>query len=182
MSDFQIYARSMIMSLILALSLASPNLPMAQDKNQEIDRLKVQIQEENKLSMKEIDVLEPELRRHLQNKGHGDTVRALVHNSLQNGCKGTCLGEALRTLNRSMSKGLTHKEALEMVTGQMRQEMQERDRKQLKWSDQEFGERIRTKMEARLIERERLHERKMDRKDMKGMKHQKPQSSGGMKR
>ncbi|HAZ14710.1 MAG: hypothetical protein A2X86_12690 [Bdellovibrionales bacterium GWA2_49_15] len=180
MRIFQVFCDVITLSLMLALSFG--NLAQAKVQDRDIDQLKDQIHKETKLNTQEIDALEPELRAHLQLKGRGETVRAMVKNSLNNGCQGTCLSETLRTMNQSMSKGLSGKEALEMVTAQLREQIRERDQKQLKWSDQELGDKVRTRMDARLLEREQLHERSMEHGTMKGVQHQKMQSGRGVKR
>ena len=163
---------------MFAFILVNPTLAQESD----IDQLKEQIHKETKLNMQQIDALEPEFREHLKLKGHGKTIREMVQTSLKNGCQGACLGEALQTLNHSMSKGLSSSEALKMVTAQLSEAIKERDQKQLKWSDEEFGARVRSRMEARLEERDRMHERNLERQKGGIMKNQKTRSSGSMRR
>jgi len=100
------------------------------------------------------------LKQYLLQKGSGEQVRAMIQTALQNNCKATCLGETIRTMNRAMTQGVSDKEAQNMVSNALRDQIRERDQKRLTLTDQELGDKVRAQVQERLAktEQERIRE------------------------
>ena len=143
----------------------------ARDEDRDLLQLRDQIHKDTNLSQQELDALGPELRQYLQQKGTGEQVRDMIRMAHQNNCKATCLGEMVRTMNRTMTQGVGDKEARTMVENALREQIRERDQKRLTLSDQELGDKVRARVQERLAtmeqektrEREQAEKREMER-------------------
>lgn len=147
---------------------AAPQL--TQEQLQERNRLRDQLQKEAKLAAGEQAALEGELGAYVANKGDGEQVRTCVRAALENGCKGVCVVETVRAMNRAMKEGWADKEAAAMLTETLREQKQKRDRDRAQLTDQQCGDRLRLRVEERLQERKR--DRKQDGTGLGGQKRE----------
>lgn len=174
-------AKGLIWPMCLIVTLITgQNVVSAQEQSQDRDRmmerdymrLRERIHKETDLSDEELKALGPSLREHLRIKGKGEQLRAMIRESLDAGCKGTCLSEMIRTMNHAMTRGLSEEEARKRIASELRTQMRERERQNL--SDKEVGERVRSRVEKQIDVRERkmkeMHERSMEREMAPGRK------------
>lgn len=147
---------------------AAPQLTQAQ--LQERNRLRDQLQKEAKLAAGEQAALEGELGAYVGNKGDGEQVRATVRAALENGCKGVCVVEAVRAMNRAMKEGWADKDAAAMLGETLREQKQKRDRDRAQLTDQQCGDQLRVRVEERVQERKR--DRKQDGTGLGGQKRE----------
>lgn len=145
----------------------------AQDQDRTRDRdllqLRDQIHKDTNLSQQDLDALDSELKQYLQRKGSGEQVRAMIRTALQNNCKATCLGEMIRTMNRAMTQGVSDKEAQNMVSAALRDQIRERDQKRLTLSEQELGDKVRAQVQERLATREQDKSREREQAERREM-------------
>jgi len=155
--------------LVAGLSVSA----WAQDQDRTRDRdllqLRDQIHKDTNLSQQELDALDPELKQYLQQKGSGEEVRTMIRTALQNNCKATCLGEMIRTMNRAMTQGVSDKEAQNMVSTALRDQIREHDQKRLTLSEQELGDKVRAQVQERLATREQDKSREREQAERREM-------------
>lgn len=158
-------------ALLAGLLLAAP--AAAQDTDLDLDtdlgmdlrviRLVDGLRDELRLTDKEADGLRPLVREHLERGGHGEEVRGLVRDALARDCRGTCLAEAVRSLNRMTRAGMAPEEARRVVGDELRAAADEGDgaglEERLRRRIDARGERMREQREER---REDLRERRRD--------------------
>jgi len=87
------------------------------------------------------EIVEP-VRRHLERGGGPGTLREMVRAALGDGCRGACLGESLRVMNRAMALGYAPDAAGPMVAEELHRAAADGDASGL-------GERLRARMERR---------------------------------
>lgn len=126
-----------------------------QDRLRTQDRLRDVLATDGKLTTAEIATVEGDLRGYAQRGGTEERFRAMVRNSMGEGCKGVCLCEAVRSMHQLMNRGQTAEQAHAALGNMLREQRQHREQRQLALSDQQNQERLR--------ERLREHERQMDR-------------------
>ncbi len=130
-------------------------------RDEEREKVHQMLKNEGKLSDAEIASLRGDMDWYLDHGGHGEQMRSLVHASLEAGCRGVCLAEAVRSMNHVMERGRSDKDAQGMVARTLHAEKQDRDRKKMHLSDAQAQERLRERMHERdrELDRDRMHDR-----------------------
>lgn len=160
------YLVTITLALCLAATVASAqDRDRSRDRDLQQDKVRVrdQVRQDTGLSDQEWGKVDSEVEGYLQDGGHGGEVSQLVRDSHAAGCRGECLAEAVRTMNRARAQGMSEGQAREMVTSEIRAQARERQEGGKGWSDDEMGRKLRDRMENRFSHRERETEREMER-------------------
>lgn len=150
-----------VISILLALCIMGANtVSIAQDQDRDRDqtRLREQIHKDTDISDTELESLNLQLREHLRLKGTGDQLRAMIREAVGQECRGNCLRDCIRAMNRLMEQGYSENEAGEMIRSELR--IQARERSRLKLNNDELGERIMNRVEEQLQYRKKVMEQK----------------------
>jgi hypothetical protein len=132
-----------------------------QDRIRDRDRLNTVLRDDGKLSKAEIDSLSADVDAYAGRGGNQEQFRAMVRASLGDGCKGACLCEAVRSMNRFMASGDGAEQAGKAVGSILREQNQDRERKRVAANDEQRGDQLRerTRERTREMDRERARER-----------------------
>jgi hypothetical protein len=166
------------LGLAAALALAAP-VAMAQDvtdadeagagdtdrlrlHEQDFDQLRIYLRKKVKLSDAEIDALEPACTRYFRQRGEQEHIQAMIRTGWEEGCRGECMQEMVRSTTRAMVWGVQDVEATEMVQTALREQLRERTRMGANWTDAELGDRLHDRVQTHLRTWERDHERLME--------------------
>jgi hypothetical protein len=131
-----------------------------QDRTRDRDRLKDVLKVDGKLSDAEVASVSADLDGYLKRGGQQEQFRAMVRNSVGEGCGGVCLCEAVRSMNQFMSQGQSDTQAGKALGTIQREQKQQREQKKLALTDQQKQEQLRQRTMERT--REQARERTRD--------------------
>ena len=131
-----------------------------QDRTRDRDRLKDVLKVDGKLSDAEVASVSGDLDGYLKRGGNQEQFRAMVQNSVGEGCGGICLCEAVRSMNQFMAQGQSDAQAGKALGTIQREQRQQREQKKLALTDQQKQEQLRQRTMERT--REQAHERTRD--------------------
>ena len=131
-----------------------------QDRTRDRDQLKQVLKVDGKLSDAEVASVGADLDGYLKRGGHQEQFRAMVRNSVGDGCGGVCLCEAVRSMNQFMAQGQSDAQAGKALGNIQREQRQQREQKKLALTDQQKQEQLRQRTMERT--REQAHERTRD--------------------
>lgn len=114
------------------------------------------------------DEVRNELRAFARTQGNDKVARDTVQTAVKNGCRGQCLADALKALNRAREQGVPDKEAARLVTDGVTAQKRERARAKEQLTPQQEGERLQARIDARLAERAAKQAAKEARKAERG--------------
>jgi hypothetical protein len=120
------------------------------DQTRKRDQLRDQIHKDAKLTASEQQALAEPLDHYVAQGGNPERLRAMVRASLESGCKGVCLAEMVRSLNRTQHQGFDEDRAFEAVGTALREMKQERDRQHQSASDVQVRDRLRQRIDTEL--------------------------------
>jgi hypothetical protein len=120
------------------------------DQTRQRDRVRDQIHKEAKLTSAEQQALAQPLDHYIAMGGNPERLRAMARTSVEAGCKGVCLSEMVRSLNRSRHQGVDEDRSFEMVGTALREMKQERDRLHEQATDAQVRDRLRQRIDADL--------------------------------
>jgi hypothetical protein len=158
--------------------LADQTQTLTQDQVKQRDQLRDQIHKQASLSAQDQQALAQPLDHYVANGGNSEQLRATIGAALDSGCRGVCLSEVVRSLNRAQHHGLDATAAHAAVGDTLRQLKQERDRLHQSAPDTQNRDQLRTRIGDRLAERarDRQAERRLDR--MQERRQQGPHGQG----
>lgn len=131
-----------------------------QDRIRDRDQLKVILKSDGRLSDAEVASVSAELDGYLKRGGQQEQFRAMVRNSVGDGCNGVCLCEAVRSMNQFMAQGQSDAQAGKALGTIQREQKQQREQKKLALTDQQKQEQLRQRTMERT--REQARERTRD--------------------
>ncbi len=131
-----------------------------QDRTRDRDRLKDVLKVDGKLSEAEIASVNADVDGYMARGGQQEQFRAMVRNSIGEGCGGVCLCEAVRSMNQFMAQGQSDAQAGKALGNIQREQRQQREQKKLALSDQQKQEQLRQRTMERT--REQARERTRD--------------------
>ena len=126
-----------------------------QDRTRDRDQLKDVLKVDGKLSATEVESVGSDLDGYLKQGGNQEQFRAMVRNSIGEGCSGVCLCEAVRSMNQFMSHGQSATQARDSLGNIQREQKQQREQKKLALSDQQKQEQLRQRTMERTREQDR---------------------------
>ena len=126
-----------------------------QDRTRDRDRLKDVLKVDGRLSDAEVASVSADLDGYLQRGGHQEQFRAMVRNSIGDGCGGVCLCEAVRSMNQFMAQGQSDAQAGKALGTIQREQKQQREQKKMALSDQQKQEQLRQRTMERTREQDR---------------------------
>ncbi|MBS1109415.1 MAG: hypothetical protein H6Q88_1407 [Anaeromyxobacteraceae bacterium] len=126
-----------------------------QDRTRDRDQLKDVLKVDGKLSATEVESVGSDLDGYLKQGGNQEQFRAMVRNSIGEGCSGVCLCEAVRSMNQFMSHGQDATQARASLGNIQREQRQQREQKKLALSDQQKQEQLRQRTMERTREQDR---------------------------
>jgi hypothetical protein len=164
------FLTSFALSAPVVADAANPNGPgertRTQDQDrvqmQEMDELRTHLQRRVRLSADDVTALEPELQRYFRLHGEQAHIRTMLQAGSDAGCVGTCMREMVRATNRAMVMGMQDNEAGAMVVQGLQESSRDRDRTGAAWSEAEFADQLRARVQSRLSVWEREHQRLLE--------------------
>jgi hypothetical protein len=132
-----------------------------QDRTRDRDRLNAVLRDDGKLSKSEIESVSGDVEAYAKRGGNQEQFRAMVRASVGDGCKGACLCEAVRSMNRFMASGDGADQAGKAVGNIIREQNREREQKRVAATDEQRGDQLRerTRERTREMDRERTRDR-----------------------
>jgi hypothetical protein len=130
------------------------------DRTRDRDQLKEVLKVDGRLSDAEVASVSADLDGYLKRGGHQEQFRAMVRNSVGDGCGGVCLCEAVRSMNQFMAQGKSDAEAGKALGTIQREQKRQREQKKLVLTDQQKQEQLRQRTMERT--REQARERTRD--------------------
>jgi hypothetical protein len=130
------------------------------DRTRDRDQLKEVLKVDGRLSDAEVASVSADLDGYLNRGGHQEQFRAMVRNSVGDGCGGVCLCEAVRSMNQFMAQGKSDAEAGKALGTIQREQKRQREQKKLVLTDQQKQEQLRQRTMERT--REQARERTRD--------------------
>lgn len=126
------------------------------------DRIHQVLRTEGGLTPEQVAALRPDVDEYLSHGGDARRLQETVRAALQNGCRGECLGEAVRQTNRLMARGYAPVQAGETVRAALQEEARGQER-QRAGADAEAAERLRARVDDRMRDRDADRARDQDR-------------------
>ncbi|HET8723135.1 MAG TPA: hypothetical protein VFM53_02950 [Anaeromyxobacteraceae bacterium] len=132
-----------------------------QDRIRDRDRLNTILRDDGKLSKSQIDSVSGDVDAYAKRGGNQEQFRAMVRASVGDGCKGACLCEAVRSMNRFMESGFGSEQAGKAVGNIIRDQNRQREQNRVAASDEQRGDQLRerTRERTREMDRERTRDR-----------------------
>jgi hypothetical protein len=96
---------------VVLLPLHARGQDQTQEREQAGQRVRETLRTQGQLPEEAMEHLGEGIDRHAGEHGYGEAVTNVVRESLQVGCTGTCLAEAVRSVNGAMDRGATASEA-----------------------------------------------------------------------
>jgi hypothetical protein len=137
------------------MSAAALGAGLDQDRDrlmlQDQSRIMEQICKDRELSQEEIAGITREVKRSFQAAGDVEPIRSMIRTAKTVGCRGECLVESLRLHTRSMEQGYSAGEAQSMIRREIRNCVRESTETGI--SDEELAQRLRIRVETRILAR-----------------------------
>jgi hypothetical protein len=115
------------------------------------DRIHQLLRTDGGLTPEQSAAVQPDVDEYLSRGGDVARLRETIRTSLQNGCRGECLSEAVRQTNRLMARGYAPLEAGETVRAALQEEARGQERA---GADAEAARRLRAHVEDRMRDRD----------------------------
>jgi hypothetical protein len=129
------------------------------------DRIHQLLRTEGGLTPEQVTAMRPEVDEYLSRGGDVARMQETVRAALQNGCRGECLGEAVRQTNGLMARGYAPLQAGEAVRAAMQEEGRGQGRQGA--DDADAAQRLRARVQDRVrdpdLDRDRDRARDQDR-------------------